>query len=177
MLLKNVFGFLSQYNTIPFISLESEDSLFDIFGLRGISWYRHTPSFLIKNMYAQMQIAIIEKGLELFDNNIEFILDSVIEYINSTYDVNFNFNAPSSSDSNLTKIRHLFAEMDSMIKQYQLYVENGKIDFDLLSMSSIPLGYSQIKSIIFPQPKYVELKGASNAVSYTHLTLPTNSRV
>ena len=177
LLLKNVFGFLSQYNTIPFISLESEDSLFDIFGLRGISWYRHTPSFLIKNMYAQMQIAIIEKGLELFDNNIEFILDSVIEYINSTYDVNFNFNAPSSSDSNLTKIRHLFAEMDSMIKQYQLYVENGKIDFDLLSMSSIPLGYSQIKSIIFPQPKYVELKGASNEAKKLQYILSSNNTI
>ncbi len=176
-LLKNVFGFLSQYNTIPFISLENEDSLFDLFGLRAISWYRHTSSFLIKNKYAQMQIAIIEKGLELFDNNIESILDSVIEYINSTYDVNFNFNAPSSSDSNLTKIRHLFAEMDSITKQYQLYVENGKIDFDLLSMSSIPLGYSQIKSIMFPQPKYVELNGSSNEAKKLQYILSSNNTI
>lgn len=102
-----------------------------------------------------------EKG-----QNFESVLISIIEWINTTYNINLRFNAPTEIGSVLGKIRHLFAEMDSLIKQYQLYVEDGCIDYELLSTSSSPLGLNQIKSALYPRPKYVSIGKDSSEIKW-----------
>ena len=174
-LFKYIFGYIDLYGTIPLTSLNHEDTIYDIFGLRGVSCYRTTPLFYSKNKIAQMQFFAIEKGLELYGQNIESILSSIIEWINATYNVNIRFNTPSKIGSTLSKIRHLFAEMDSLIKQYQLYVEDGSIDYELLSMSSSPLGLNQIKSALYPSPKYVSLTSDSSEVKWLQTMLSSEN--
>ena len=174
-LFKYIFGYIDLYGTIPLTSLNHEDTIYDIFGLRGVSCYRTTPLFYSKNKIAQMQFFAIEKGLELYGQNIESILSSIIEWINATYNVNIRFITPSKIGSTLSKIRHLFAEMDSLIKQYQLYVEDGSIDYELLSMSSSPLGLNQIKSALYPSPKYVSLTSDSSEVKWLQTMLSSEN--
>lgn len=174
-LFKYIFGYIDLYGTIPLTSLNHEDTIYDIFGLRGVSCYRTTPLFYSKNKIAQMQFFAIEKGLELYGQNIESILSSIIEWINATYNVNIRFNTPPKTGSTLSKIRHLFAEMDSLIKQYQLYVEDGSIDYELLSMSSSPLGLNQIKSALYPSPKYVSLTSDSSEVKWLQTMLSSEN--
>lgn len=175
-LFKYIFGYIDLYGTIPFTSLEHEDTIYDIFGLRGVSCYRTTPLFYKKNKIAQMQLIAIEKGLELYGQEFESILLSIIEWINVTYSINIRFNTPSEKGSVLSKIRHLFAEMDSLIKQYQLYVEEGNIDYELLGMSSSPLGLNQIKSALYPKPKYVNIrKDSSDIIWFQNLLSSDNS--
>lgn len=165
-LFKYIFGYIDSYGTIPFTSLDHEDKIYDIFGLRGVSCYRTTPLFYRKNKIAKMQLIAIEKGLELYGQNFESILLSIIEWINVTYSINIRFSTPSEEGSVLSKIRHLFAEMDSLIKQYQLYVEDGSIDYELLGLSSSPLGLNQIKSTLYPTPKYVTLYSDSSEIKW-----------
>lgn len=174
-LFKYIFGYIDIYGTVPFTSLEHEDTFYDIFGLRGVSCYRITPSFYKKNKFAQMQLVAIEKGLELYGNNIELILASILEWINDNYDINFRFNTPSEKGSVLGKIRHLFAEMDSLIRQYQLFVEDGSIDYELLTMSSSPLGLTQIKSALYPSPKYVSLTSDSSEAKWLQTMLSSEN--
>lgn len=56
--------------------------------------------------------------------------------------------------------------MDSLIKQYQLYVEDGSIDYELLGLLSSPLGLNQIKSTLYPTPKYVTLHSDSSEIKW-----------
>ena len=174
-LFKSIFGYIDSYGTIPFTSLDHEDTLYDIFGLRGVSCYRITPSFYKKNKIAKMQLIAVEKGLELYGQNFESILLSIIEWINVTYSINIRFSTPSDDGSVLSKIRHLFAEMDSLIRQYQLYVEDGCIDYELLAMSSSPLGMNQIKSVLYPRPKYVTLNSDSSEVQWLQQMLSSEN--
>ena len=174
-LLKYIFGYIDSCGTIPFTSLYHEDTIFDVFGLRGVSWYRITPSFYMKNKIAKMQLIAIEKGLRLYENSIESILSSIIEWINVTYNIGFRFNAPSEIGSVLGRIRHLFAEMDSLIRQYQLFVEDGCIDYELLTMSSSPLGLNQIKSALYPSPKYVSLTSDESEVKWLQTMLSSEN--
>lgn len=174
-LFKYVFGYIDLYGTIPFTSLDHEDTIYDIFGLRGVSCYRTTPSFYKKNKISQMQIIAIEKGLELYGKEFESILLSIIEWINVTYSINIRFSTPSEKGSVLSKIRHLFAEMDSIIKQYQLYVEDGSIDYELLGMSSSPLGLNQIKSARYPRPKYVNIHSDSSEIKWFQKLLSSDN--
>lgn len=175
-LFKYIFGYTDLYGTIPFTSLDHEDTIYDIFGLRGVSCYRTTPLFYKKNKISQMQLIAIEKGLELYGQEFESILLSIIEWINVTYSINIRFSTPSEKGSVLSKIRHLFAEMDSLIKQYQLYVEEGNIDYELLGMSSSPLGLNQIKSALYPKPKYVNIrKDSSDIIWFQNLLSSDNS--
>lgn len=174
-LFKYIFGYIDLYGTVPFTSLDQEDTIYDIFGVRGVFCYRITPSFYKKNKIAQMQLLVIEKGLELYGNSIELMLASIIEWININYNIYFRFNAPSEVGSVLGKIRHLFAEMDSLIKQYNLFVEDGSIDYELLTMSSSPLGLNKIKSALYPSPKYVTLKSDSSEVKWLQKMLSSEN--
>lgn len=69
------------------------------------------------------------------------------EYISEEFDINnFIFNSSSNNSTYLEKFRNLCSEIDSVLKQYQLYYENGEIDTDLLEINSKPLLFSNIKS-------------------------------
>ena len=53
---------------------------------------------------------------------------------------------PNSGNSFLEKIRMVAPEMEYLIKQYQHYIEDGIIDFELLELSSSPIHFSNIGS-------------------------------
>ncbi|MFI6332776.1 hypothetical protein ACIBBG_31280 [Micromonospora chersina] len=61
---------------------------------------------------------------------------------------NFSFSPSSSGSSYLQKVRHLFAEMESVAMQFALYVENGELDRDLLAVTSDPVLYKQLPSLL-----------------------------
>ena len=175
LLFKNVFGFIDQFGTIPLTSLDHEDVLYDIFGLRGVSWHRTTPSFNKKNKIALMQLSIIEKGFDFYGKSTESIFSSIIDWINITFNINFKYNSISEVGPTLSKIRHLFAEMDSLIRQYQLFAEDGSIDYELLTMSSSPLGLTQFKSALYPSPKYVSLTSDSSEAKWLQTMLSSKN--
>ena len=49
---------------------------------------------------------------------------------------NLRFVPSSQVASYLEKSRHLFVEMESVVKQFALYVENGELDTELLAIAS-----------------------------------------
>lgn len=71
------------------------------------------------------------------------------EYLTDTYGADgFNYAASSKGNTYLEKCKHIFSEMDSVIKQFKLYVENDTIDQDLLSITSESPKYKDIPSQI-----------------------------
>ena len=84
----------------------------------------------------------------------------------------FTFNAPSDGTTDLEKCKLLATELDSVLKQYTMYVNDGCIDRELLQMSSNPVKFDIIPS--FLQTKYIYPNGNDSA-NYMHLLFSDQS--
>ncbi|MDY4788577.1 MAG: hypothetical protein SO253_04640 [Bacilli bacterium] len=67
----------------------------------------------------------------------------------------------------LSNCERLFNEIPSLLSQYQIYVEEGDIDDDLLNASSDSIKISQVPSLI--KSKYVEIIPDSEIKSYFYI--------
>lgn len=94
---------------------------------------------------------------ELFSNGIrlEVIIEWFFkEYIPDEFDAhNFRVTMPSQNSTFLEKCTNIMPAMESILKQFSLFVEEGKIDFELLEIRSEHLIYKNIPSLI--DKKYV----------------------
>src|SRR6218665_2537020 len=86
----------------------------------------------------------------LFLASHEIELEEVIAWFCGTYLVEefgaqtFSFYPSAVGASNLQKVRHLFADMESVVKQFSLFAENSEFHPDLLSLGSFHLRYKEI---------------------------------
>ncbi|MEI7423438.1 MAG: hypothetical protein WCK18_15145, partial [Prolixibacteraceae bacterium] len=82
------------------------------------------------------------------NKSIELILKDVIDDIfNGFFNLkNLRITFPSENTSNLEKVRMIAPEFESLLKQFQLYAEDGIINHELLRISSAPKKLSDIIS-------------------------------
>lgn len=67
---------------------------------------------------------------------------------------NFYYTPSSPTSSFLERCRHISAEMESIVRQFTLYCDEGGLDLDLLRMTSAPRPWRQIPSLV--DRKYLE---------------------
>lgn len=90
-------------------------------------------------------------------------LEDVLKWVFTEYlQLEFSFPEmrlvfPSEQTSYVEKCTSLLAVLDSLAKQYTAYAEYGEINFELISMSSAPVSFSSIPSIV--KEKYLYGKG------------------
>lgn len=156
ILLKS-FQFINHWGGINSISYTNEEGLYGIFGFKNKSDYRTTHEFFMKNKIALMQFSGFEKGLEFFKTDTEQLFQQIISYINETLGCSLVYNKSQSRNSTLSKLRHLLAEQESIIKQYNCLVVEGVVDKDLINISSDAILFCEIPSLIGQGNKYVNL--------------------
>lgn len=80
------------------------------------------------------------------------------DYLLKEFEVeNYQVSLPSKDSTYLEKCRSIAAEMENALKQFMLFVEDKKINRELLEISSEQLNYSRIGSLI--DKKYIYPKG------------------
>ncbi|WP_222843955.1 hypothetical protein [Cellulosimicrobium sp. CUA-896] len=79
---------------------------------------------------------------------------------------NFSFRPSSIGASYLERARHLFAEMESVVAQFSLFVEDGELDRDLLAITSDQVRYKQVPSLL--PGKYVYRSESPEIVGILH---------
>lgn len=78
------------------------------------------------------------------------------EYLPDEFGANvFRFNPPTVESTPVEKCRSLASEMDGVLKQFQMFVEDGSIDWERFAMSSSQIDFSQIPSLIPHKYAYV----------------------
>lgn len=88
-----------------------------------------------------------------------------VEYLQSEYNCpEIRVSFPSESSSYVEKCSTIITAFESILKQYSLYVKNGEIDFELLGMSTTPITFEGVSSLV--EQKYIY--GGSK--EYTDLT-------
>ena len=146
-----LFGFVDIMNRCSFVSIASKmGTLESHIGVKGIKEYEKGIFFLAGNLKADADLGAYIKELKKFNIRLEDIFQWFFnDYLKEEFGIgDFVFNAPSASGTQLEKCRNLPAEMDGVIKQYSMYLEDGKIDRRLFEMSSNPVSISKIPSQI-----------------------------
>jgi hypothetical protein len=146
-------------------------------GLTGNTEYKVGSNFQAADARTLLQTRMYRQFLL----TQEVDLEGVIAWFFQTYlveefgAVGFSF-APSAGDrSYLQKVRHLFAEMESVANQFTLFAENGELDRDLLTMSAEQVRYKTIPSLL--DGKYLYPSESEEIAGVLHLLFSDQSRL
>jgi len=147
----NLFGFIDEFGLIELVSKKREmDGMEKIF-MKSKNCYSKGMTFTRKSNLSHLQILMCSAHyLPGRNKTIELILKEVIDgLINGFFGLkNLKITFPSENTSNLEKVRMIAPEFESLLKQFQLYAEDGIIDHELLRISSAPKKISEIKSLV-----------------------------
>ncbi|MFW3170821.1 hypothetical protein [Geodermatophilus sp. CPCC 206100] len=171
-----LFEFADRRMLLTLPSFEAQRGVFERFmGVAGRADYPLGAAFRFKEQASLLQTVIYDHFLR--DKNIE--LESVIAWFFADYlkdefgATGFRFVPSSRAASYLEKCRHLFAEMESVVKQFSLYVENGELDPELLAMGSDQARFRVIPSLL--DGKYVYATSAPDIQQILHLLFSDQS--
>ena len=108
---------------------------------------------------SHIQLALYVHYLKENKIRLENVLShQVNEVLNEKFEIKgLTISFASENSSPLEKIRFIAPELEFLIKQYQCFVEEGYIDFDLIKISSSQLHLSKVKSKL--KKKYVYGQG------------------
>lgn len=153
--LLNNFIYLFGYTDMQFRSLhvrrESQMGILEkTLGIKGKKEYHTGIAFQQIQMLAQLQMVGYCNELEKYHIYLEDIINWFFcNYLKHEFNVKgFNFNISSRTASYLEKCRNIAAEMDSVLKQFKLWCEDGEIDDELLHMSTEHMFIKDIPSMV-----------------------------
>lgn len=144
-----IFEFTDFYMRSNFVSKESQLGIFEKYmTIQTKKSYRKGITFDRLDMLSTMQMAAYYKELKRI--NIKF--ENIIEWFFKNYLLNefnikdYEVNMPSEGSNYLEKCRTLLSELDNILKEYRIWIEDNKIDHELLQISSRPIPFNEIPS-------------------------------
>jgi hypothetical protein len=146
-----LFEFTNLHMLLALPSYQAELGVFERFlSTTGRDAYPIGTAFRIKEQSSFLQTVLYSRFLQTKDIELESVIAWFFaEYLKEEFGAAKLKFAPSSKTSSyLERSRHLFSEMESVIKQFSLYVENGELDTDLLAMTSEQVRYKYIPSLL-----------------------------
>lgn len=172
-----VFEWTTRHLILSLPSYSSELGVMERFMMSGKDEYVTGAAFRLKDQRSLLQIHMYREFLRSEGIDIEAIIAWFFtDYLRDEFGADhLRFRPSSESATYLEKCRHLFSEMESVLKQFRLYVENGELDVDLLSMTSEQLAYKQIPSTV--PGKYVYVTGHNDIRSIQHLLFSDQSHL
>ena len=161
----NNFHFLFDFADYPqmrclHVAKESESGVFErTMQSKSTRVYHDNHAFRFSNALAQMQMHAYYVFLS--QNNIRF--EDVLEWFFTKYlQEEFNcpemrISLPTKETTYLEKCIIICSQLESVLKQFALYVEDGEIDFELLEFMQDSKKFKDIPSLV--ENKYLYGKG------------------
>lgn len=154
--LLNNFIYLFEYVDLPqmrcnLVSKESYMGVFEkIFKPKSIRNYSNGASFLYLNNIALMQMNGYYEFLKRQNIRLEDVLKwFYTEYLQTEFlcpEMRVSF--PSENTTYAEKCYTIITAFEAILKQFDLYVTDGNIDFELIGMSSSSVKFSEISSLV-----------------------------
>ena len=154
-----LFKYINAQGCIELVSKNHEIDSFERTFMRSKNEYLISFKFHGKSLLSHIQLAIYLHYLNENEINIESVLSHQInQVLNERFEIKgLTISFASQNATPLEKIRFIAPELEFLIKQYQCYVEEGFIDFDLIKISSSQLHLSKVSSKL--NKKYVYGQG------------------
>lgn len=158
--LLNNFIYLFEFTDLQFRFQHVNKSIYmgifeRLMGVKGKKEYFTGTAFNQLNGLAMLQM--ISYYAELKRNGVR--LESVIkwffeEYLKDEFGVGgFYISLPSEKSTYLEKCRMIVSELDSILKQFRLFVDDNEIDHELLQLSSEHMFLKDVPSLL--EQKYI----------------------
>lgn len=155
-----LFDYVDEQMRWTMVSKISNSSIFERYGfINSKNDYHINFCFNIINYLSNLQMGSYIYELDKLGVRIEEVISCFFKvYLSREFNINdFNINVPSKNSNFLEKCRFILPEIDSCLKQYNYYVDDGKIDSELVQISSSHLFFNDVKSLI--PNKYVYSNG------------------
>lgn len=152
----HLFGFVDRQALLVLPSYPAHLGVMErLMGTTGKTEYKIGAAFRAIDTSTLLQTRLYHHFLESKDIDLEQVISWFFEqYLVDEFGaLNFSFTPSGRGTSYLQKVRHLFAEMESIANQFTLFVNDGELDRDLLSMRSEQVRYKEIPSLL--DGKYV----------------------
>lgn len=172
-----LFEFVDQQALLVLPSYPSQLGVLErVMGTTGSTEYKTGAAFRAIDMSSLLQVRLYcgfleSKGLDLERVISWFFQEYLVEEFGAA---NFTF-VPSGAGAYLQRVRHLFAEMESVANQYALFARDGELDRDLLTMGSGQVRYKEIPSLL--HGKYVYPTDGEEIAAVLHLLFSDQSRL
>lgn len=126
-----------------------------VFATRSQNDYIQGAAFNSTNMLSLLQLKAYDHHLQSIDIRIENIIEwFASDYLPREFGIdNFIVRLPSKNSNYIEKCSSIMPALESFLKQYTLYVEDGHIDLELLGVRTSGIVYKDIPSLI--NRKYV----------------------
>lgn len=156
----NNFIYLFEYAysnmLITLISTESSSGIVERFmGVKAKSDYPTNILFSTRDYISTMEMFVYYDFLQTNDVRLEDVIEwFFLTYVKEQFKIeDFKVAMPSKLSSYREKCSYIFPEMESMLKQFRLYVTKGEIDQELVRISTTQTAYNQLPS--FNKKKYL----------------------
>lgn len=153
----HLFNVVDDKSRVTVVSKKNEIGVFEsgLLGCTGNYLYNTSYAFEFKEMIANAEIYSYVRILNALGIRIEKMIEWFFkEYLLSEFSVsNFTIKMPTEASSYFEKCRTVLPEIDRIFKQYNVLIEDGDIDQELIQISSSSVKNKDIKS--FVSKKYV----------------------
>jgi len=153
-----LFCYCDYQKRISLVSKESESNALERIEGKVPNYYKDNIWFNIKSCISDLELMAYRNILRGKNIEIESIIEWFFkEFLLEKFNINeFVFNAPQQNLLVFEKCRFVAPEIEGILRQYELYVENGKIEDKMRQLSSKPLEFENIKSLV--SKKYIYAK-------------------
>lgn len=163
-----IFEFVNQYGCINLVTKNYEIDTFEkLIVTKSKNEYFVSTAFHFKNMLSEMQFEVYTHLLKSKNIYIENVLEHIINVLfKSDFNINgFKIIIPNQKSTILEKFRMIAPEIESLLRQFNCYVEEGYVDFELIQFSKSQLHIGEIKSLVDRKYIYVNNLEITRAIN------------
>lgn len=164
-----LFEFVDQYGCINLVTKNYEiDTFENVISTKSKSEYFISSMFHFRSQLSQMQFEVYTDLLKSKNIYIENVLERIINsFIKSDFKIDgFKIIIPNQQSTILEKIRMIAPEIESLLRQFNCYTEEGHIDFELIQFSTSQLHVGEIKSLVNRKYVYANNVEITRAINY-----------
>ena len=151
-----LFEYVDRFYRSQFVSQPAQLGVLERFmGVKGKKDYETGIHYNIRHMTFDLQMMGYYRELSRLNIKLEFLFKWFFEsYFSDEFQAEgFTFVTPSDGTTDLEKCKLLASEIDSVLKQFSMFVTEGCIDRELFEMSS---GHVKLENVpSFFQEKYI----------------------
>lgn len=143
-----LFEYINLQGCINLVSRNSEIDTMETIFMRSKGEHLRYHKFIQKEFLSNAQLIVYKYYLKNKKIEIEEVLKFIVQDVFKTiYEIdNLKISFPSKQTEYFEKVRILAPELEFLLKQYQAFVKDGEIDFELLQYNSSALYFSKIES-------------------------------
>ena len=145
-----LFEYIDKWFRCSFVSTQSRMSALEkVLGVKGKRDYITGSHFTLQRMKTYVQMEAYRRELEINGVQLEVIFQWFFEaYLLDEFQAKgFVYIAPSENTARFEKCKLLASAIDGVLKQYQLFCEDGYVDRELLEMSSSHIIFGNLRSM------------------------------